>query len=122
MIYRASTSGDETLLTTLGPVTSYTDTGLTNGTIYWYQVSAVNEAGEGARSNEVSGTPATVPGAPLLALASPGTDSVFLAWGAPSSIGGAPITAYRIYRGAPGQTKTLLVDARRGSSSTPTGT
>ena len=50
-----------------------------------------------------------MPGAPLLGIASPGATSIFLAWGAPSSLGGAAVTSYRIYRGAPGQTKTLLV-------------
>jgi fibronectin type 3 domain-containing protein len=107
-VYRGSTSGDETLLTTLGPQTSYTDTGLTNGAIYFYEVSAINGAGEGARSGEVSATPSTAPGAPTLGLANPGNGSISLAWGAPSSTGGSMITGYRVYRGPPGQPKTLL--------------
>jgi hypothetical protein len=40
-------------------VTSYTDSAVTNGTTYYYQVSAVNSVGEGALSNERSATPAT---------------------------------------------------------------
>ena len=36
---------------------SFIDTGLTNGTTYFYKVSAVNAAGEGAQSSEVSATP-----------------------------------------------------------------
>ena len=66
-VYRGTSAGGETLLTTLGTVTSWTDTGLTNGTTYYYKVSAVNAVGEGALSNERSATPAaaaTVPGAP----------------------------------------------------------
>ncbi len=50
-----------------GTSTDYTDTGLTNGTEYFYAISAVNGAGEGARTAEMSATPAaaaTAPAAP----------------------------------------------------------
>ncbi len=57
-VYRATASGAETLLTQVGNVTSYTDSAVTNGTTYYYQVSAVNSVGEGALSNERSATPA----------------------------------------------------------------
>ena len=39
-------------------MTSYTDSPVTNGTTYYYEVSAVNSVGEGAVSNERSATPA----------------------------------------------------------------
>ncbi|MDQ1743065.1 MAG: hypothetical protein QOE23_1404 [Pseudonocardiales bacterium] len=62
-VYRGTASGGETLLTSggcgnLGAVTSCLDTGLTNGQKYYYKVSAVNSIGEGAKSTEVSTTPA----------------------------------------------------------------
>ena len=52
-IYQSTVSGSETLLATIGPVTSYTNTGLTNGVTYYYKVSAVNAIGEGVQSAEV---------------------------------------------------------------------
>lgn len=56
-VYRSTTSGTETLLTTLGNVLTYNNTGLTNGVTYYYKVSAVNAIGEGALSNEASANP-----------------------------------------------------------------
>lgn len=60
-IYRGTTSGGETLLTTLGNVLTITDTGLTNNTVYYYKISAVNAVGEGALSAEVSAIPGSAP-------------------------------------------------------------
>src|SRR6476646_418861 len=90
-------TGTETFLTTLGNVTSWTNTGLANGTTYYYKVSALNAIGEGGLSNERSAillAQATVPGAPSLTSATPGNGQVSLAWGAPASNGGSAITSY----------------------------
>jgi hypothetical protein len=56
-VYRGTTPAGETPLATVGNVLAYTDTAVTNGKTYYYQVSAVSAAGEGAKSNEVSATP-----------------------------------------------------------------
>lgn len=55
-VKRSTTSGGETLLTNLATA-SFTDSGLTNGTTYYYVVSAVLPAGESANSTEVPATP-----------------------------------------------------------------
>jgi hypothetical protein len=72
-VYRGTASGQETLLISLStPATTYTDTAVTAGTTYYYEVTALNSAAavpESPRSNEVSGTipnPQT-PAAPVLA-------------------------------------------------------
>ena len=60
-VYRGSTSGGETLLTPLGAgATSYDDSSVTNGSTYYYQVTARNSIGEGSRSSEAQVTPPPV--------------------------------------------------------------
>jgi hypothetical protein len=57
-IRRATVSGGSYATIASGlTATSYTDTGLANGTTYYYVVSAVDTGGEGANSMEVSATP-----------------------------------------------------------------
>ena len=55
-VYRGTSSGGETSLTTLGVVTSYKDTSTTRGATYWYYVTAVNAVGESPDSNEAHAT------------------------------------------------------------------
>ncbi|WP_052339257.1 glycoside hydrolase family 9 protein [Gorillibacterium massiliense] len=63
-VQRSTTSGGPyTAVATGLTSTSYTNTGLTNGTTYYYVVNAVNTAGTSANSAQVSVTPqVTVPG------------------------------------------------------------
>jgi hypothetical protein len=61
-VHRGTASGGPytTLPGNLGG-TSFTDTGLTNGTTYFYVVTATNGVGEGPNSNEASATPVVPP-------------------------------------------------------------
>jgi fibronectin type 3 domain-containing protein len=123
-VYRGTSSGNETFLTTLGNVTSYTDTGLTNGSTYYYKVTAVNSVGEGAKSNEMNATPAaaaTVPGTPTLNSATPGNASVVLGWSAPASNGGSAVTGYKVYRGTSSGNETFLTTLGNVTSYTDSG-
>ena len=86
------------------PVTNVTGTtvtlpALTNGTTYYFQVAAVNTAGQGPRSDEVSAVPVTVPGAPTGLTAIAGNGQVTLSWTAPASDGGSKVTGYDLYVG-----------------------
>ena len=56
-VYRGTSSGAETLLSSAGSTTSYFDTSVTNGLTYYYAVTAVNAVGESAWSNEAYATP-----------------------------------------------------------------
>jgi len=58
-VKRATTSGGPYTTVATGVAgTTYTNTGLTNGTTYYYVVSAANSAGESANSAAASATPA----------------------------------------------------------------
>jgi hypothetical protein len=55
---RGTTTGGPYTTISSPTSTSYVDTGLTNGTEYYYVVAAVNSAGTSSNSSQVSGTPA----------------------------------------------------------------
>ncbi len=108
-IFRGTASGSETLISATGS-TTFTDTGLTPGTTYYYYVKAVNSAGASMASNEISGTPLApqnAPSSPQNLKATAGINSVNLTWTAPASNGGATITGYQIYRGTSAGSETL---------------
>jgi hypothetical protein len=80
-VYRGTSSGGETLLQSNVTGTSFLDTSVTNGTTYYYKVSAVNAAGESALSAEASATPQAPPAAPgNLAATAVSTSQINLTW------------------------------------------
>jgi hypothetical protein len=59
-VQRSLVSGGPYVTNSSVTVTNYTDTQVTNGTTYYYVVSAVNANGESANSTQVSATPQTI--------------------------------------------------------------
>jgi len=122
-IYRGTTAGGEstTAVATGITGTSYTNTGLTNGTAYFYKVAAVNASGTSGLSNEASATPAatvTIPSAPTSLTATAGNAQVSLSWTASSGA-----TSYNVYRGttAGGESATAIATGITTTSFTNTG-
>src|SRR5277367_1718200 len=82
-VKRSTTTGGPYTQVATQAAANDTDTGLTNGTKYFYVVSAYNSAGQSADSTEVSATPVLpAPGAPAGLAATPGNAQVSLSWNA----------------------------------------
>ena len=115
----SKTGGPYTSLATGVLSSSYTDTGLTNGTTYYYVVQAVNKNGTSANSNEASVTP--VP-----AVIGSGTISVNFVGGggttvpspmAPTEVAGvSPVANWNNLTGTGGSV-TALLDSAGGTTS-----
>ena len=106
-LYRSTAAGGEGAAPFIvgilpgGPMSSYPDTGLTNGTRYFYQVAAVGTSGEAKASNEASATPSVPPlVAPTGLVIRAGNGKLSLSWK-----GVTNATTYNVYRsvGNPGQ-------------------
>jgi fibronectin type 3 domain-containing protein len=84
-VKRATTSGGPYTQVAAPTSTSYTDTSLTNGTTYYYVVSALGSAGESANSAQVTATPLAstmIPATPSGLSATAGNTQVSLVWSA----------------------------------------
>jgi fibronectin type 3 domain-containing protein len=103
-VYRSTTPGGEgtdSIITVSSTNLTAIDVNVLAGTVYYYEVKAVNVAGVGPGSNEVSATAVTVPGvpsAPLGLTAVAGNSYIVLNWTAPTTVG-TGIVHYMVYRG-----------------------
>ena len=106
-----------TLTTTNSATTSYTASGLSNGTWYYFRVSASSSAGQGA-SSVIAAKPMTTPGVPTAVTATGILNGVALSWTAPASTGGSSIVGYKIESSSDAGTTWIVVNANTGNSGT----
>ena len=100
-IYRSTAAGTQgasvgsVSSSTCLPQCSYTDSnsgsGLSDGTVYYYEVTAVSTTGASQPSSQASGT--TLPGVPATPTPTSGTKQVNLSWTAPAGI----VSGYNVY-------------------------
>ena len=119
-VYRAAAeSGSYSLLGTV-TVTNYTNTGAKAGVTYYYKVTAVNDSGESAFSNIVSGQAKSVtpkPSAPVVKIGNSATSGrPMLTWNA---VSGA--TSYKVYRATSQNGTYSLLGTVTATSYTNTG-
>ena len=115
---RAATTGGPYTTVASPAGTSYTDTTVTNGTPYYYVVTAVNAAGQSGNSNQATATPAAAPAAPAAPLnltATGGNQQVSLAWTASTGA-----TSYNVKRATTNGGPYTTVASPAGTSYTDT--
>jgi predicted phage tail protein len=122
-IYRGPVSDGEAvaaIATTSASTTMFTDSGLTNGTTYFYNVAAVNSVGTSPDSNEVSVIPINngAPSVPGGVSAAAGNGQVTVSWNASSGA-----TSYNLFRSTAsgGEGATPIVSGIAATSFTNTG-
>jgi fibronectin type 3 domain-containing protein len=118
-VKRATTSGGPYTQVSAPTATNFTDTGLTNGTTYYYVASALNAAGESANSSQANATPtapATPPAAPTGLQAVAGNAQVSLTWSASTGA-----TSYNVQRSTTSGGPYTQVAAPTTTSDTDTG-
>ncbi len=116
---RSTASGGPYTQVSAPTSTNFTDTGLSNGTAYFYVVSALNTAGESANSTQATATPTAptaTPPAPTGLQATAGNAQVTLAWNA-----SAGATSYHVKRSTISGGPYTQISAPTSTSFTDTG-
>lgn len=92
-IYRSSNGGST--YTQIGTATgaAYTDSSISQGITYYYEVSAVNSYGQGQKSTPLAVTTLSVPSAPTGLAAGISVSQIYLSWNATYGA-----SSYNIYR------------------------
>ena len=100
IIYYGVSPGRLVFTLTTDDTTSLVHTGLTNGVTYYYEVAAVNEAGEGLlRTETASARPMGLPGAATHLAGEFEPGAIHLTWKGPADTGGATSLSYDLRRG-----------------------
>ena len=119
LIYRGTGSGNASKIDSVSAiVTTYSDSGLTNGTTYYYAVKTKQQDGD---LSSMSTPAAAVPSVetPANLSASAGSQQVTLTWDAPS---GSGVGKTMIYRGTSSSNATLVDSTSDGTTVIKTNT
>jgi uncharacterized protein (DUF1800 family) len=120
-VYRGRSSGNESKTALATGLTSpaYKDSSVTNGTTYFYKVTALNGTAASPQSDEVSAKPAAppLPAAPSGLTATAGNQQVVLAWSAVSDA-----VSYNVYRGTSSNNESATAIATGVTAATFTDT
>ena len=115
-VKRSITTGGPYAQISTPTVPNFTDTGLTNGTKYFYVISASNSVGQSANSAEVNATPVLpTPATPTGLAATAGNAQVSLNWNASTGA-----TSYHVKRSTASGSETQI-SAPASNSYTDTG-
>ena len=95
---------------TIGNVTSFEHTGLTNGVTYFYQVQAHNEAGSGLMTTVVQATPMGLPSEVMGFQGVSVVEGIKLTWEAPADTGGDESLTYRLLKGLDDDPQEVLIE------------
>ena len=103
-----------------GSARRVTVSGLTNGTLYGFQVRAVNSVDPGEAA-QATATPGRAPSAPTGLAASVESESITVMWGMPADDGGSAIVRYEVnYRESGGQWSGWMTAAGGASATSHT--
>ena len=111
-LYRGVSASALTVIASGLTATGDTDTGVTDGTTYFYAVAAVSSGGTGPKSSVVSAAPVGVPAAPTGLTATASGGQVLLSWTAPAG----PVSSYSVYRGTASGAETFYKTAGTATS------
>jgi len=113
---RGTTSGSYPTTVSTSATSPFTDTGLTNGTPYFYMVTAVNTSGTTNANAEASATPIAPPGSFAISAATPGNAQIAVSWGASTNA-----ASYTLKRGTTSGSYPTTVSTSATSPYTDTG-
>lgn len=112
-VKRGTVSGTYTMTVNGIAGNEYLDTGLTNGTAYYYAVSAYNSEHHSLQSQQISIVPQkpTAPAAPKSFSVAPGDKAAVLDWDAVPEVNHFinEVQGYKVYRKAPGEADFRLL-------------
>lgn len=97
-VYQSTAAGVTGVVVNATPVpgTSFTATGLTNGTAYYFSVQAVDNQGHASPvTGQINDTPVAPPGVPTGTAGSSGNNAVQVTWN-PSTTGTLPVSFYQV--------------------------